>query len=528
VQELVVPSQNPPFNLAQVLAVATAHHQSGQLAQAEQLYRQILQQQPQQTDALNLLGVIACQRGRLEEGVTLYRQALALRPGYLAARENLYLALWKQGKALLEEAIAGYTQIVTLQPDHLSAYENLGALLQEQGKLDEALSYYQQALGVKPDHPKILYATGAVLQQQGKVRLAMHYQQRALAVQPEYPEALLNLGLALLDQGKLEAATAMVDRAFQLSPDNPGIRYNRGVLWLIAGDYGRGFPEYEWRFQTGDFPPCPFTQPLWDGKPLNGKILLLHAEQGMGDTIQCIRYAAIARQRGARLVLTCHQPLMRLFSTLPGIEKMVPLGQPVPEFDTYAPLMSLPAIVGTTQETLPAEVPYLFPPTDSSLRLQAPDGTRLKVGIVWAGGHLYKKNQSRSCALQLFDPLLNLPEIAYYSLQKGFAQMELVDLGWQDRVQDLSDRLTDMAETAAAIAQLDLVITVDTSVAHLAGALGQPIWVLLSWMPDWRWMLERQDSPWYPTMRLFRQSQPDDWQGVITAVAAALQEKLQA
>ncbi|MBW4579432.1 MAG: tetratricopeptide repeat protein [Tildeniella nuda ZEHNDER 1965/U140] len=523
------------INISQTLAAATAHHQAGRLPQAEQLYRQILQQQPQQLDALNLLGVIACQKGRLDEGIALYRQALTLRPGYVGARENLSVALWKQGKQLIEEAIASYSQIITFQPENGQAYHNLGVILVEQGKLDEALSYYLQALSVQPNDAVALNTIGTILQQQGKATTAIEYHRRALIVRPDYPDALNSLGTALQHQGNFQEAMLCFDQALTLNPEDASARYNRSLILLTEGNYHQGFPEYEWRLKTQEFPPCPFRQPLWDGSDLTGRTILLHAEQGLGDTIQFIRYAAIVAQRGGRIVLTCHQPLMRLLSTVPEIAQLVPLGYPVPNFDVYAPLMSLPGILGTTLETVPAQIPYLTPPAESRVQLAIPPRLKelakqpdqshqppLKVGIVWSGGHLYKKNQSRSCPLMHFQRLLQLPDIAYYSLQKGIAQINLAELGWESQVQDLSSQLSDLADTAAAIAQLDLVITVDTSIAHLAGALGKPVWVLLTFLPDWRWMLHREDTPWYPTMRLFRQTQPDDWQGVLDRLSQAL------
>ncbi|WP_181357441.1 tetratricopeptide repeat protein [Stenomitos frigidus] len=516
------------INIPQTLAAATAHHQAGRLSQAEQLYRQILQQQPQQVDALNLLGVIACQNGRLDEGIALYRQALALRPGYVGARENLSVALWKQGKQLIEEAIASYSQIITFQPENVQAYHNLGVILVEQGKLDEALSYYLQAVSVQPNDAAALNTIGTILQQQGKATTAIAYHRRALALRPNYPEALNSLGTALQHYGNFKEAMTCFEQALALDPQDANAHYNRSLILLTEGNYHHGFPEYEWRLRTREFPPCPFRQPLWDGSDLTGRTLLLHAEQGLGDTIQFIRYAAIVAQRGGRIVLTCHQPLMRLLSTVPELTQQVPLGYPVPNFDVYAPLMSLPGILGTTLETVPAQIPYLTPPAESNVQLAILTGLEqshqppLKVGIVWSGGHLYKKNQSRSCPLIHFQPLLQLPDVAYYSLQKGIAQANLAELGWDVQVQDLSPQLGDLADTAAAIAQLDLVITVDTSIAHLAGALGKPVWVLLNFLPDWRWMLHREDTPWYPTMRLFRQTEPDDWQGVLDLVSQAL------
>jgi len=517
-----VARSSPPAAIAEALTIATAHHQAGRLVEAEQIYRQILQQQ-QQVDALNLLGVIACQRGNLEEGIVLYRQALALRPGHLGARENLYLALWKQGKQWMEEAIAGYTQMVTFQPKDSQAYSNLITILLDQRKLDEALAYCQQGLTVQPANPQILNYTGMILQRQGKSASAIPYHQQAIALQPDYADAHTSLGIAYMDQGRFETAMDCFHQALTLDPTHAGASYNRGIVDLTLGNYPRGFRGYEWRFKTGDFRPCPFQQPLWDGSDLKGKTLLLHAEQGLGDTIQAIRYAAIARQRGGRLILTCHEPLIRLLTTVPGIEQVIPLGHPVSDFQVYAPLMSLPHILGTTLDTVPAAVPYLKAPK-SSLQLTSSAHTRLRVGLVWSGGHLYRNNPTRSCPLITFDRLIQLSDIAFYSLQKGMDQGNLLELGWETRIQALHDRLTDMAETAAAIAQLDLVITVDTSVAHLAGALGKPVWLLLSYLPDWRWMLDRQDSPWYPTMRLFRQTQPGDWNGVMERVELELQQ----
>ncbi|MGI0487763.1 tetratricopeptide repeat protein [Pantanalinema rosaneae CENA516] len=512
-----------PNHLQALIQTAIAHHQAGQLPQAEQLYRQVLQQQPQHPEALCLLGVIACQRGNLEDGIALYRQALVLRPDYVQARENLYLALWKQGRAMIEEAINGYNQIINFQPKALQAYANLGAILQDQGKEDQAILFYQQGLTIDPHNPHLLNGLGVALQKQHKLKAAVHFHQQALASQPNYIDGLVSLGKVWMELGKLSEAIDCFKHALTLEPNHAIAHHNYALLLLMQGNYHQGFVEYEWRFQTAEFPPCPFKQPVWDGSPLQGRTLLLHAEQGLGDTIQLIRYAAIAQERGGRLVLTCHPPLTRLLSTVPGIEQIVPLGLPLPDFHTYAPLMSLPRILGTTLETIPSHFPYLKAPQSANFPLPVPQATRLKVGIVWSGGNLYKNNHNRSCPLQAFQPLLALPDVTFYSLQKGIPQLDLAELGWQSQIQDLSPHLQDMADTAAAIAQLDLVITVDTAVAHLAGALAKPTWLLLAHLPDWRWLLDREDSPWYPTMRLFRQSHPGDWQGVMQQVVVALQ-----
>lgn len=515
---------NPALvNVPELLKQAIAHHQAGRLTQAEHLYRQILQQHPQNVDALSLLGVIACQQEKLEQGIALYRQALAIRPEHRQARDNLNLALCKQGKRLVDEAITNLNLMANFGANPASTHLMLGSIYQEQGALEQALNHYQQALAADPTNSNILNRIGVVLQNQHKPHLAVHFHQRALASQPHNIDALVSLGKALLDQGDVTRALQCVEQALAIHPDHSVARYNRALMLLIQGQFQQGFPEYEWRLQTADFPPCPFRQPKWDGTDLKGKTLLLHAEQGLGDTLQFIRYAAIATQKGGRVLLTCQKPLMRLLSTIPGIDQITQMGLPLPHFDVYVPLLSLPGILGTTIDTVPATVPYLhIPATGFKLPPAAIAQPRLQVGIVWSGGNLYKHNQSRSFSLKAFEPVLQVPNIAFYSLQKGIPQVEIAALGWQTNLVDLHDRLTDMADTAAAIAQLDLVITVDTSVAHLAGALGKPVWLLLSRVPDWRWMHSRHDSPWYPSMRLFRQPSPGDWPAVMTDVIAAL------
>jgi Tfp pilus assembly protein PilF len=538
------PSSPQPINSAEALKAAIAYHQAGHLDQAEQLYRQILAQQPQQVDALSLMGVIACQRDKLEEGMALYRQALALQPNHRQARENLNLALWKLGKKQIDEAIANLNWIVNFEPRNEQAQKTLANIYQEQGMLEQALHHYQQALAANPTSADVLNRIGVVLQYQGKPNLAAHFHRQALIHQPHNVDALISLAKAVLDQGKVDDGLAYINQALSINPTHPIARYNRALILLQKGDFQQGFPEYEWRLKTADFPPCPFKQPIWDGSNFSGKTLLLHAEQGLGDTIQFIRYVPLVTERGGRVILTCHQPLMRLFSSLPGIDQFIPLGMPLPAFDTYAPLLSLPGILGTTLDTVPHQVPYLRPPRvnlelptlattspaafSGSSNSKQPKSTiqnpKLKVGLVWSGGNLYKHNQTRSFSLQEFHSLLDVPEVSFYSLQKGIPQLEIAELGWQSRLIDLSEQLQDMADTADAIAQLDLVITVDTSVAHLAGALATPVWVLLAHVADWRWLLNRQDSPWYPTMRLFRQSHPGDWQGVMQRVVEALKE----
>lgn len=439
--------------IADALAIAIEHHQAGRLAQAEQLYRQILQQQPNSIQALHRLGILASQVGKHEQAIPFFQKVLALAPNFPEAHFNLASALQKQDK--IEDAIAHYQRGLALNPSYPEVYLNFGAALKAQGRLENAIASYQQALILKPNYPKARY----------------------------------NLALALLQHGELR----------------------------------QGFTEYEWRWQLPHNPPRNFSQPLWDGSNLQGKRILLHAEQGLGDTIQFIRYAPFVASRGGYVIVECQAPLIQLLQTVPGIHQLVAQGETLPQFDVHVPLLSLPHCLDTTLETIPTQIPYVSPPASHHLKLDAPQGTLLKVGIAWAGSPKNPNNRHRSLDLAYFSTLFDIPGVAFYSLQKELPAAELARLAdYKGRIQDLSNQLHDFTDTAAVVLQLDLVITVDTSIAHLAGALGKSAWVLLNFDPDWRWLIGRETSPWYPSIRLFRQDSPGNWQDVFARVAESL------
>lgn len=520
----------PYSDSRQLLAKAFEHYQKGQVLQAQQLCQQIIKKQPPQADALNLLGIIACQLGQGEQGIAYLQQAIAHQPSFSDAHFNLGNVLQQQGK--LEEAIAHYQQAIACQPDFAETYINLGRCLEQESRFEEAIAVYQKLIALKPDISGVYLNLGLALQGQGKFQEAIWAYNRVLELEPDSDRAYNNLGLAFKDQGQLEEAIGSFNRAIELNPQDAGMRLNRATTLLLSGDFRRGFAEYESRWQHFESLGAkiyPFTQPLWDGKDLNGQIILLHSEQGFGDAIQFVRYAPLVQQRGGYVIVGCRAPLLRLFSTLSGIDQLVAMGGRMPKFDLHAPLMSLPCLLGTTLETVPTKIPYLSA-SQSHLTLDVSPNYKRKVGIVWAAGEVGGKDKlrsiqtKRSCALTEFMKILEIPGLAFYSLQKGPHATDWEQLQGQVPVQDLSGQIRNFADTAAVLAQLDLVITVDTAVAHLAGALGQPVWVLLPFSPDWRWMLERDDSPWYPTMRLFRQERPGDWSGVLTRVAQALQE----
>ena len=482
--------------------IALEHYQAGRLDLSAQLYRQILQQQPEQLEALHWLGVIAQQNGRPEEA-------------------------------------AGYFQkVLALNPSNAGVLTNLASVLQEMGELSAAILNLQKALALDPNYAFAHYGLGFTLTQQGKLEQAVTHLHRAIALNPDDAIAYCILGVALQEQGLFDEAISSYQTAIQLQLDMPEAHNNLGQILLLLGDLGNGFAELEWRWHLKNWGgPRPFPEPLWDGTHLEGKTILLHAEQGLGDTIQFIRYAPLVAAYGGRVVVECPASLRRLLATVSGIEQLVIRGEALPEFQVHSPLISLPHILGTTLETIPAQIPYLFPPTSHHLRLEKLPGSRLKVGIVWASGYRkenrdgLKDYQRRSCCLSSYAQLFSLPGISFYSLQVGGNAADIAQLEGEHRLHDLSPQIEDFADTAALIAQMDLVISVDTAVAHLAGAMGKPVWVLLSCPHDWRWLLEREDSPWYPTMRLFRQSQPGDWEGVLERVAQALsrfcQQKVQ-
>jgi hypothetical protein len=446
----------------------------------------------------------------------------------------------------LDEAAACWRRALELNPDYVDALNNLGNVLRERGQLDQAVVCYRRALGLNPDSPTTYYNFGTALSDQGLLADAVGCYRRALALRPDYPDALNNLGFALKRQRALDEAAACYRRALELKPDFAECRLNLAVLQLLRGEFARGWPAYESRWPAGKVAARRFCQPPWDGRPLEGRTILLHAEQGFGDTIQFIRYAPLVEQCGARVIVECQKPLVRLLAAWPQLEQVVPQGEPLPPFDVHAPLLSLPGIFHTSLETIPAQTPYFFatpdliehwraelstcpktpcgagvPPAQAA-GTAAPQGRARKIGIVWHGDPRQENNRARSIPLGCFESLAGLHGVQLVSLQKGPGLEQLQNAAGRFPIEEAGSRLDDFMDTAAAIMNLDLVIACDTAVAHLAGALGALVWVALCYVPDWRWLLDRSDSPWYPTMRLFRQEQPGDWAGVFEEIRAAL------
>ena len=511
---------------------AEAHYNLGNVLKAQRKLEEAvtsLQQavriQPNYPEAYNNLGNALKEQGNLDEAVASYQQALHLQPDYAEAHNNLGAVLKEQDK--LDEAAVSFQQALWINPDYAEAHYNLGNTLKEQGKLDEAVVCYRQALQLQPDYAEAHNNLGVVLKAQERLEEAVASFQQALEANPNYAEAYNNLGIARKAQGKLDEAMGYFQQALQIRPHYAEGHFNFSLTRLLMGDCKQGWPEYEWRWKC-ELSPRQFSQPMWDGgSPLAGRTILLHAEQGLGDTIQFIRYAPLVKAPDNIVIVECHESLIRLLDNCPGIDRLVAQGCPLPHFDLHTPLMSLPRIFQTDWDSIPADIPYLQSPETDRPEIAAilnAHGGKQRIGVVWAGNPSHQNDHNRSCSPSYFRPLAQLPDVALFSIQKGGCSAEMLNASTEIPATDLSRFLEDFADTASAVMALDLVITVDTAAAHLAGALGKPVWVLLPFAPDWRWLLEREDSPWYPTMRLFRQKSLGDWQETFERVAAALLE----
>jgi tetratricopeptide (TPR) repeat protein len=492
----------------------------GKPQEARAAYEKALSLRSNYAEAHNNLAVLLREEGRLEEAGFHCQQALALAPDYAEAHTNLGNILADQGRA--DQAIAHHRRAIALNPNAVDAHINLGHVLRGQGKEEEALISLQQALTLRPDSAEALNNLGSVFEDQGKLEEATVHFRRALALQPNYVEAHNNLGNVLRKQAHYAEARQCYDQALALRPGYVEALWNRSLLELLLGNYPEGWRAYEVRSRRTVNRPREFPQPLWRGEPLGGARILLHSEQGLGDTLQFLRYVPRVQDAGGAVLLLVPPGLQPLVAPLLGASDRVVSEECLPPFDVQCPLMSLPLAFQTTLDSIPAEVPYLTVPDDALRRAEnfqwPSEGFR--VGLVWSGNPQHANDRFRSMRPETLAPLLSLDHIHFFSLQVGVSAEGIENL--PARVTDLRPFITDMADTAALVYHLDLVITVDTAVAHLAGALAQPTWLLLPSAPDWRWLTDREDSPWYPTMRLFRQRQFGDWQPVMQRVRIEL------
>jgi Flp pilus assembly protein TadD len=478
---------------------------------------------PSEAEALEREGVLASQHGDHQAAIRALSRAVALNPLQCGPHNELGNALQRMGR--FADSLLCYQEALRQDPRSAEAYNNLGGALVQLGRYQEALSDFLRAVEIKPDYADPYNNVGNVLQAQGQLPEAVCCYREALRLRPDYAEAWHNAGKAFEVGRCLKQALECYEEALRLRPDFPEAHISRAMTWLLAGNFQQGWTEYEWRWRGWELPRREFTKPQWDGSSLDGKPVLLYAEQGLGDTLQFLRYAPLARQRGVKVIVECQPRLAGLVETVEGIDRVVAAGSRLPSFRARLPLLSLPRIFGATLDNLPAPVSFRVDRRRVEAwrkRLSTHEGW--KVGIAWAGNPVHRNNpyRDRSVGLAHFAPLARHTRLAPFSLQRGPEAAQLSSPPSGLKVDKLEDESTEVLDTAAAILNLDLVITVDSMVAHLAASLGKPVWVLLPFAAEWRWLLDREDSPWYPTVRLFRQPRPGDWSAVLERVTEVL------
>jgi Flp pilus assembly protein TadD len=468
-------------------------------------------------------------------------------PYHAGAWNNLGTAVWQQDR--VKEAEEHYRRALAEAPDDFGVLNNLGNALWEQSRPGDAVVYYWRALQLQPDSPETQMNYGVALSDLGEFDEALQWLRSSLGLRPDSPEALDNIGMTLARQGLWDEALHWYERALAVRPDFPEARRNRSYVWLAHGDYERGWPEHEWRLCCRNHRVLPVPRPQWRGEDLAGRTILLHAEQGYGDVLQFIRFACDVKRRGPHVIAACPEPLVRLVALCPGVDAVEDWYAPIPECDVHATHMSLPAILGTTLATLPGEFPYLAPDAETvdrwrplverGLAAAYPDddpmsgGRRtIRIGIAWQGNPRNRIDRWRSFPLCEFAPIAELPGVRLISLQKGQGTEQLDELAGRFPVAVLpgcgpgGDDRRDFLDTAAVMSLVDLVIAPESAVGHLAGSLGVRAWVPLPTVADWRWLLDRDDSPWYPRMTLFRQESPGGWPAVFRRMTDRLADEL--
>jgi tetratricopeptide (TPR) repeat protein len=466
--------------------------------------------------------------GQLQSAEQIYRQILAVHPTHAQTQNELGNVLWMQGK--FKAAFDCYQQSAALNPEYAEVHVNLANALLFQGNLDQAQSHCRRALQLKPDYFIAHNNLGNVFLVQGDFATAVECYRRTLELQPDYADAHNNLAGALQQLGRFDEASRSYVRALGLNPNHAYAHYGNATLKLLRAEFESGWPEYEWRLQTNRNVQREFGRPQWAGERLENRTIFLHAEQCLGDNIQFVRLAAVVKSQNpaATVIVECQRPLLKLLSACPGIDRLMACGDELPPFDVYASLMSLPGILGTTPHTIPASIPYLIanPALVRHWRRRLEPAGGFRIGVNWRG---QPTTRHRDIPISLFQSFAAIRGVHLISLQKGAAAAESSELQ-SDRPKmidfgnDFDSANGAFVDTAAIMMNLDLVISSDTSVAHLAGALGVPVWVGLPLVPDWRWMLDRADTPWYPTMRLFRQQQVGDWTRVMRQMQDTLSE----
>lgn len=503
----------------------------GRANEALESYGQALALRPDYAEAHNNRGIALRDLGRLGEALEDFARAAALKPGYAEPHNNRGIALKDLGRT--DDAEAAFRRAIALKPDYAEPHNNWGLILLNGGRYPEALACHDRALALHPRSVQALNARGAALKELGRFDEARESYGRALEIDPQCVDALNNLGSCLLAEGRADEAMDLYAQALAHDPGHLSTRWNRALALMLRGEWEEGWREYEVRFDNYKVAPHPSQKPRWDGGPLDGRTVLVHAEQGFGDTLNFARYLPLVKAQGTRVLFECPPALHPLLAGSDGFDALRTPDAPLAEdCDVQIPLLSLPGLFDTRPQSVPGATPYVVVPADRAAhwRTQMAEicqslpgaAQSLKVGLVWAGSPTHKNDHNRSCTLDAFAPLGHIPNVTFFSLQKGPAAVQAANAPAGMTLVDLGPALGDFADTAAVIAALDLVIAVDTSVVHLAGALGRPVWTLLPSSPDWRWMLTGDETPWYPSMRLFRQPAPGRWGPVFARVAEEL------
>jgi tetratricopeptide (TPR) repeat protein len=515
------------MNVELLIKKGAAALSQGKPERALQCFSRVEAALPGNPSALSYRGIALSALGRHQDALECFRKAAAAAPDSAEVRGNLGFLLNILHRH--EEALVQLDRGLALTPGDANLLNNRGLALHQLRRNAEALICFEQAVTADPNHADAWANRATVLNAMGRHDEELAGLDRTLAINPAHALAQHNRGMALLKLGRPEEALVDLERACALGPQAPHLRLSLSAVRLLLGDFAGGFRDFESRWDTAplNLMKPPTNRKLWLGKtPLEGKTILLHCEQGFGDALQFVRYAPLVAARGARVILRLPSPLMELMGRMQGIAQLVAEGEPLPAHDLHCPLMSLPLAFGTTLETIPADIPYLHadPSRVAEWKARLGPASRPRIGLVWTGRQQPPINYVRDMALQHVLPLFEV-EADFISLQKDIPE---ADRPRYDQLQNLSrhgESLKDFADTAALMENLDLLITVDTSVAHLAGALGKPVWVMNRFDTCWRWLRHRSDSPWYPSLRLFRQPTLGDWNGVVRDVRQALLQR---
>jgi tetratricopeptide (TPR) repeat protein len=521
--------ENRKDDIAGLMKSAHMQCRAGDYEEAERICSEGLKAHPDSADLYNCLGDVLRDRGQYQEAILSYRKAIELNTDYAGTYYHLAALLHKRGE--VDEALILYQKALHLNPDHADIFNNIGAVLQDKNQIDEAIVYYQKALEIDPNSHMALNNLGNAFYEKGRVDEAIPLYRKSIQLNPDFAGSYYNLGVALHNKKQFREALLCYQKTIEIDPDFADAYFNISLILLLLGNLKDGLKLYEWRWKLGNHGPRSFSQPEWTGRDIDQLTILLHAEQGFGDTIQFVRYVPLVAESGAKVVVECQKELAPLLQNVEGVQQIIVYGEKLPQFDVHCSILSLPLIFDTTLDSIPARIPYIRADSRSvknwegKLRLH---GAGYRIGLAWSGRAGKRIESERSCPLRILSPLAELKNTTFYSLQKGRASLKSgLDFSGMNII-DYTDDMKDFADTAAFIMNLDLVISVDTAVAHLAGALGKPVLTLLPFLPDWRWLLDRDDSPWYPTMKLFRQSSAGNWDSVIAEVSGYLERKIEA